>query len=93
VSKYKKNNWMPEHNPSEEDMKASVWCIKNDIRISPMGINGEQNKWRICINVGPYVKGEKQNISPHIYDKDTIWIEYFNFCKYYYNKRNDRKTN
>ena len=25
-------------------------------------------------------------ISPNIYDKDTIWIEYYRMCKYYYDK-------
>lgn len=81
-----KPNWMPNYTPSKEDMEASIFCIRNNIRISPMGIYGEKDKWKISINIGPYKKGEKQNISPHIYDKHTIWPEYYRMCKYYFIK-------
>ena len=77
---------MPYHHATDEEAKARDWCIKNNIRISPIGIYREPNKWKIGINIGPYKKNEKPNIAPHIYDKDTIWVEYFNFCKYYYDK-------
>ena len=82
----KKENWMPQYMPNKEEKEARLYCIRNNIRISPLGIKNEIGKWKIGINIGPYVKGEKPNISPHIYDKDTIWLEYFKFCKYYYDK-------
>jgi len=77
---------MPYYHATDDEAKARDWCIKNNIRISPIGIHKEPNKWKISINIGPYKKNEKPNIAPHIYDKDTIWVEYFNFCKYYYDK-------
>lgn len=82
----KKNNWMPHYMPSDDEIKARDFCINNNIRISPMGIKDEPNKWKIGISLGLYKKNEKPNISPHIYDRNTIWVEYFNFCKYYYDK-------
>jgi hypothetical protein len=82
----KKNNWMPVYHASVEEKEARDYCIKNNIRISPLGIKDEKEKWRIGITFGSYKKGEKMNISPNIYDKDTIWPEYFKMCKYYYDK-------
>jgi hypothetical protein len=82
----KKENWMPYYHANDDEVIARDFCIKNNIRISPLGIKNEPNKWRIGINIGPYKKGEKPNIAPSIYDKDTVWVEYYNFCKYYYDK-------
>jgi len=82
----KKNLWMPNYDPSDEEVKARNFCIENNYRISPLGIKDEKEKWRIGINIGPYKKGEKPNIAPSVYDKDTIWPEYYKFCKYYYDK-------
>lgn len=39
------------------------------------------------IAFGPYKKGEKVNFSPSVYDKHSIWSEYYQMCKYYYDKR------
>ena len=83
----KKENWMPEYNPTQDEISANYYCISNNIRISPLGIQGVIGKWKIGINIGPYKKGEKINIAPHIYDKNTIWPSYYEMCKYYYDKR------
>ena len=82
----KKPTWMPQYVPNDKEIKARNWCIKNNIRISPLGIKDESNKWKIGINIGEYKKHEKPKVSPNIYDRDTVWIEYYNFCKYYYDK-------
>ena len=82
----KKNKWMPQYMATEEQIKHRDYCIKNDIRISPAGIKDDPNHWRIEIRLGPYKRGEKGYVSPNIYDKDTIWIEYYRMCKYYYDK-------
>jgi hypothetical protein len=82
----KKQNWMPYYHANEEEVKARDFCVRNNIRISPLGIYNDPDHWRIGINIGPYKRGEKPNISPNIYDKNTIWPEYYKFCKYYYDK-------
>lgn len=83
----KKQNWMPQYIPTQKENKAYLYCVRNNIRISPIGIQGVIGKWKIGINIGPYKKGEKTNLAPHIYDKDTIWPSYYEMCKYYYDKR------
>ena len=82
----KKNKEMPSYDPSEEEIVARDFCIRNNYRISPLGIYNDPDHWRIGINIGTYKRGEKPNIAPHIYDRDTLWPEYYKFCKYYYDK-------
>ena len=72
--------------PSEDQMKHRDFCIRNNIRISPYGIQGDENHWRICINLGPYKRGEECNFAPYIYDRKQIWPELYKMCKYYYDK-------
>ena len=78
---------MPEYLPTKEEMEWRNYCIRNNIRISPIGIKEDNQKWKISISLGPYKKWERPNISPNIYDKHTIWPEYYRMCKYYYDKR------
>lgn len=82
----KKNEGMPIYLPNEEETKWRDFCVQNNIRISPLGINGEKKKWKIGISLGPYKKGEKMHIAPSVYDANTIWIEYYRMCKFYYDK-------
>ena len=77
---------MPSYTCSTEEQKCYLYCIDNNIRISPRGLRNEPGKWKIEIALGPYKKGEKRHVSPQLYDKDTIWVEYFKMCKYYYDK-------
>ena len=83
----RKNYRMPEYLPTKEEMEWRNYCIRNDIRISPIGIKEDNQKWKISISLGPYKKWERPNISPNIYDKHTIWPEYYRMCKYYYDKK------
>ena len=61
------------------------YLIAANIRISPWA-TPQDGQWKICINIGAYKRGEKCNFAPHIYDKHTLWPEYYKFCKYYYDK-------
>jgi|TARA_X000001316_G_C922351_1_gene37524 hypothetical protein len=82
----RKSKPMPSYIPSEEEEKWKLFCTRNNIRISPYGIKGDENHWRICINLGPYKRGEECNFAPHIYDRNQIWPELYKMCKYYYDK-------
>tara|TARA_Y100000748_G_scaffold299320_1_gene295975 strand:- start:3317 stop:3601 length:285 start_codon:yes stop_codon:yes gene_type:complete len=86
----KKQKWMPNYTPSSDEIKYRDYCIKNNIRISPQGISQDPNNWHIEVRLGPYVRGEKAYTSPNVYDKKTIWLEYFLMCKYYYDKKNKK---
>ena len=83
----RKNYRMPEYLPTKEEMEWRNYCIRNNIRISPIGIKEDNQKWKISIIIGPYQRWEKPNVSPSVYDKHTIWPEYYRMCKYYYDKR------
>tara|TARA_Y100000004_G_scaffold9297_1_gene10194 strand:+ start:1005 stop:1298 length:294 start_codon:yes stop_codon:yes gene_type:complete len=89
-SKKKDAYKMPPHNASNEQMKWQKYCIDNNIRISPYGINNEPGKWKIAIALGPYKRGEKIYYAPNVYDKYSIWPEYYKMCKYYYDKHTRR---
>lgn len=86
----KKLKPMPGYLPSDEELKWYVYCVQNNIRISPYGISDSSDCWRIAINIGPYKKWEKPNISPSKYCRETIWPEYYKMCKYYYDKHTRR---
>ena len=61
--------------------------VLETISESPLlALKVKNKKWKISICLGPYKKWEKQNLSPSIYDKYTIWPEYYRMCKYYYDK-------
>ena len=45
---------MPSYFASEEEMEACLFCRRNNIRISPMGIQNDLDHWKITINIGPY---------------------------------------
>ena len=77
---------MPSYTPSREEVKMYSYCVDNNIRISPRGIREAPGNWKIEIRFGLYKKGEKSYIAPQVYDRDTIWVEYFKMCKYYYDK-------
>mgnify|MGYP003109140149 FL=1 len=81
---------MPSYFANEEETEWCLFCRRNNIRISPLAIQNDPDHWRITINLGPYKKGEKQNISPKIYDRSNIWQEYYKMCKYYYDKYRDK---
>ena len=65
--------------PSEKDRKAYAWCINNGIYISPFA-NG-QGAWYIEIKMN-----NKINRSPLTYGSVSIWIQMYEFYKYYYKK-------
>ena len=82
----KKENWMPYYHANNDEATARDFCIKNNIRISPYGIQDSSDHWHIAISIGPYKKGEKPHLSPSKYCRKTIWPEYYKMCKYYYDK-------
>ncbi len=82
--KRRKKNYLPSYMPTPEEQEWKLFCTRNNIRISPWG-TPQDGQWKICINIGPYKRGEKCNFAPYIYDKH-IWPEHYKLCKYYYDK-------
>ena len=88
--KKKQSYQLPHYLASEEELTWRDYCVRNDIRISPMGIYKDPNNWHIEVRLGPYTKGEKGYVSPNVYDRKNIWKEYYLMCKYYYDKHTRR---
>jgi hypothetical protein len=83
----RKNYRMPSYLATPEENAAYKYCVKNNIRISPKGIQNDPDHWYIDIRMGPYKRGEQSNVSPEAYDRKEIWNKYYEYCKYYYDKR------
>jgi hypothetical protein len=83
MPKQRTTDWMPNYMPSDEERKWYEYGIKKEIKISPraaeQGINPK--KWYIEI-----FSKNKWVRSPHVYDKQTIWPEFYKMYKYYYDK-------
>ena len=76
---------LPECYTSEEQQKYYDYCVKNNIIISPIGIQNTPGKWYVGISTPDNYK--KVYKSKHIYNKDQIWDAMFEMCKYYYDKQ------
>ena len=79
--KSRRGTWMPNYAPNEEERKYHAYCVSNNIIISPWGIHGDANHWRIRIG---------DNISPKKFSRDEIWKVYYEYCKYYYDKNENK---
>ncbi len=65
--------------PTTPEMIAYRWCINNGIYISPFATG--EGTWYIEIKMN-----NKINRSPLTYGPTAIWIQIYEFYKYYYNK-------
>lgn len=76
-------NPMPDYIMSELENNAYIWCIKNDIKISPFAVSADQNirKWWIDVDAKGKVKR-----SPYQYDENQIWPKLFELYVFYYKK-------
>ena len=74
------------YTPSAEETKWYMYCVENNIRISPIAKEkGMGNtEWYIGISFGNNYK--KIHKSPSVYTRDNIWEEFYLMCKYYYEK-------
>ena len=70
---------------SEEEEKAYLYCVKNDIRIGPVAIKDILGSWSIGISLPGNHKVVHN--SPEICDKHSIMEIMYRYCIYYYNKR------
>ena len=74
--------------PNSKDYEAARYCIQNNIRICMVPLEKGMNpkKFKISVALGAYKRGEKVNLSPNIYPKETIVQEMYKAMKYYYDK-------
>ena len=65
--------------PTSHELAAYRWCISNGIFISPFATG--EGTWYVEIKIN-----NKTNRSPLTYGPTSIWIQMYEFYKYYYNK-------
>lgn len=80
-SKHKGGVDMGSYISSVKEQTAYMWCVRNNIFISPKAIS--TTEWKIAI----VIQG-KENISPESYKKVDVWKQLYLFYLYYYNKYN-----
>ena len=71
--------------PSEMELSAYHWGVNNGYIISPLGISGDSDNYRI----GIAVRGTPNNVNkdPNIYSHDEVMEKVYSYYLYYYNKR------
>ena len=79
--KDKKKNDMGYYLASNEEMNAAMWCLNNNIHISPLSAGFGKQEWYIEI-----VINKKRKKSPVTYKKVEIWQKMYEFYLYYYKK-------
>ena len=69
---------------SEED-DAAIWCIRNDMCITPRAIKYGERIWVIDIEKGKYPNRKKLGTSEP-FGPNTIWEKVSEYQLYYYKK-------
>ena len=70
---------------TEED-DAAIWCIQNDICITPRAIKWGERIWVIDIEKGKYPNRKLLGSTPEVYGRVRIWEKVAEYQLYYYNK-------
>ena len=80
----KKKKWevdMGSHFYNQKEQEAMIWCVKNNIKISPKAKS--TTRWSLIIDLNGQI-----HESPDVYPKNVIWQQLFKFYLYYYEKYN-----
>ena len=67
-----------------EEEQAYLYCVKNNIRISPIGVKDVIGHWKIGISTPEDYK--RIYTSPETCDKHSVWEVFYKYCNYYYEK-------
>ena len=80
---------MGSYTRTKYEYDASVWCLENDICITPRQSQWGIASWCIDIETGKYPNRKLIGTSPESYSKNTIWEKVTEYQKYYYEKYKD----
>jgi len=85
-SGYKKKDRidMGNYTATDRELSAYVWCVKNDIKITPSAKSATEWYLDIIIN-------SRINRSPVTYKKVEVWKQLYKFYLYYYNKHHEKE--
>jgi len=82
----RKANPMGAYRRSHKENKALVWCIRNNICITPRKAKWGEYIWFIDIEKGKYPNREWMGTSPETFGPSEIWEKLSEYQLYYYNK-------
>ena len=82
----KKKSLMGEYMPTDEERTAAIWCINNDVCITPRQAKWGESKWWIDIETGVYPNRKHLGTSPETYGPGDIWKKCSEYKLYYYKK-------
>ena len=75
---------MGTYHQTDDEEKAYRWCIKNNIKISPVCYTYGKS-WKIDIIING-----KSFKSPEAYSAVVCWEKMYEYYKYYYDKHENR---
>ena len=77
---------MGSYTRTPEEDAAAIWCIQNDICITPRAIKYGERIWVIDIEKGVYPNRKLVGTSPDHYGPGRIWEKVAEYQLYYYKK-------
>ena len=80
-----KKRQLPNYILNVYELLCYQYCVRNNIRISPVAVPNEIGKWRIGISTPDSYK--KVYESPEKCDVHSVWEVFNRYTKYYYEKR------
>tara|TARA_R110000824_G_scaffold45177_3_gene130831 strand:+ start:7172 stop:7507 length:336 start_codon:yes stop_codon:yes gene_type:complete len=85
-SGYKKKEGvnMGNYTATDREIDAYVWCVRNDIKITPSAKSSTE--WYLDIIINGRISR-----SPSTYKKMEIWKQLYKFYLYYYNKHHKQE--
>ena len=82
----KKENKKPlDYQPTESEFEAYIWGVNNGYIISPLGISGSSDDYRIGIATRDQWAQVKKD--PATYPYDEVMQKVYEYYTYYYKKR------
>jgi hypothetical protein len=81
-----KKTSMGSYQRTEEETDAAIWCLHNNICITPRQSEWGVPMWYIDIEKGVYPNRKLVGTSPESYGKNTIWEKLAEYQNYYYKK-------
>ena len=78
----KKKVGMGDYSPSENECKAYLWGVRNNLRIAPKQASWGNNEWFVEIFLnGKWVHNDEK------FGPVEVWEQVYNYYIYYYERR------
>ena len=77
---------MGSYTRTAEEEEARLWCMENDIIITPRQAKWREPIWHIDIEKGKYPNRKLLGSTPEVYGRVRIWEKVAEYQLYYYNK-------